>query len=190
MKSQLEQISPNIWNVTSPDKGTILGSIVATEDKRFIADSHMAGVERRFGGLLEAQDFIELKSCYWRRLTAAQKRLIREHGRRLARAKSFTLELGEWFSTIEGEDRKSFNLDRFPETPEGHETSDLAETIYWSEVVKEYFPDDCLLDFYVYSRGGDGELRDNLIVRIRDRKIVELYATGTRESDRIWTGAV
>ena len=125
------------------------------------------------------------------KLTREQRGLIRLFGKRLAGTGRITLDLGLWFYTgdnPEFKDWKSYNPLNPPGPPD--EDTDLADHMAWSQVVKEKFPDDALLDFYVYSLGYDGQLEDNLIVRIEDGKVVKLYKTGTMDRNLIWEGSV
>jgi hypothetical protein len=123
------------------------------------------------------------------RLTSMQKRLIRDWGKRLAGSGRVTLELGD--RVYIGEDPKwkgwrSWNL--HPSCSPPDPDTDLYDNLPWSVVAILDMPPEAVLDFYVYSLGHDGELKDNLIVHVEGGKIVELRRTCDTPKDTIWRG--
>lgn len=118
------------------------------------------------------------------RLTSEQRKAIRDMAKRIAGVGNVTLELGIRYD--KESDWEGYNLDDEP----NDDTTDLFGTEAWADIVKDDFPEDMTLDFYVYSTGPLGELKTNLLTRFRGGRLVSMYQNGTLPSDLLWTGEI
>lgn len=78
------------------------------------------------------------------------------------------IEVGE-FALIKG-DKTSFNLDELGD-PNGNDLSDPGKL--WDRTT--VLPENGLVDLYLYTHGFQGELDTNLLVRIKDAKVVQIF---------------